>query len=105
VAPSLWRSEFRNVLANQIRLQKLTLLDALDIWLEAEKMMSNKEHPVNSSLVLLLAAESNCSAYDCEYLAVARHLDVKLITYDRQLIKAFPSVALTAEQYLSSISK
>jgi len=105
VAPALWRSEFRNILASQIRLKKLALLDALDIWLEAEKMMKKKEYVVNTSSVLLLVAESNCSAYDCEYVAVAHHLNVKLITYDKQLIKAFPLVASTAEQYLGSLSK
>jgi len=101
VAPALWRSEFRNVLANQIRFQKLALLDALDIWTEAEKLMKKKEHQVSTSSVLLLVAESNCSAYDCEYVAVAHQLNVKLVTYDKQLIKAFPLVAFTAEQYLT----
>jgi len=101
VAPALWRSEFRNILANQIRFQKLALLDALDIWTEAEKLMKKKEQPVSASSVLLLVAESNCSAYDCEYVAVAHQLNVKLVTYDKQLIKAFPLVAFTAEQYLT----
>src|SRR5579872_5795638 len=68
VAPALWRSEYRNILANQIRFQKLALLDALEIWSGAEKMMKNKELPTNTSSVLILVAESNCSAYDCEYI-------------------------------------
>ena len=105
VAPSLWRSEFRNVLTSQMRFQKLALLDALDIWMETEMMMKGKEHAISTSSVLLLVAESNCSAYDCEYVALAHQLDVKLLTYDKQLIKAFPLVASTAEQYLSSISE
>ena len=101
VAPVLWRSEFRNILANQIRFQKLALLDALEIWSGAEKMMKKKELPTNTSSVLILVAESNCSAYDCEYIAVARHFNVNLITYDKQLIKEFPDIAMTAEQYLA----
>ena len=101
VAPALWRSEFRNILANQIRFQKLALLDALEIWSGAEKMMKKKELPTNTSSVLILVAESNCSAYDCEYIAIARHFNVNLITYDKQLIKEFPDIAMTAEQYLA----
>jgi predicted nucleic acid-binding protein len=101
VAPALWRSEFRNILANQIRFQKLALLDALEIWSGAEKMMKRKELLTNTSSVLILVAESNCSAYDCEYIAVARHFNVNLITYDKQLIKEFPDIAMTAEQYLA----
>ena len=101
VAPALWRSEFRNILANQIRFQKLALLDALEIWSGAEKMMKRKELLTNTSSVLILVAESNCSAYDCEYIAVARHFNVNLVTYDKQLIKEFPDIAMTAEQYLA----
>src|SRR5438045_1778147 len=71
IAPALWRSEFRNVLANQMRFQKLALLDAIDIWTEAEKLMKKKEYPVSASSILYLVAESNCSAYDCEYVALA----------------------------------
>ncbi|SRR5258706_13143945 len=105
VAPALWRSEFRNVLASQMRFQELALVDALDIWMEAEKMMKKKEYPVSTSSILSLVTQSNCSAYDCEYVALAYQLDVKLITYDKQLLKEYPTIAMTAEQYLASISK
>jgi predicted nucleic acid-binding protein len=40
--------------------------------------------------VLRLSQESNCSAYDCEYVALAEFLDVVLVTADGKLAKAFP---------------
>lgn len=43
--------------------------------------------------MLALAERSGCSAYDCEYVAVARRLDVALVTEDRRLLKAFPETA------------
>jgi len=47
-----------------------------------------------SDLVLDLASASGCSAYDCEYVALARHLDVKLITTDKQILQSFPETAI-----------
>ena len=41
---------------------------------------------------------SDCSAYDCEYVALAIALDVTLVTMHSKLLKSFPkhAVALTS---------
>lgn len=52
VAPTLWRSEFRNVLAG-----------------------------------------SDCTAYDCEFVALAMQLGTKLVTADKKLLRSFPEHA------------
>ena len=44
---------------------------------------------VDSATVLALAASSNCSAYDCEFVALADYLDVPLVTADRKLKTRF----------------
>lgn len=95
VAPLIWRSELRNVLATHVRVRKLSLEDACRIQVEAEALMNNKEFEVDSEEVLRLAHASGCTAYDCEFIALAQHLGVKLVTMDAKLIKAFPSVAVT----------
>jgi predicted nucleic acid-binding protein len=41
-----------------------------------------------------LTQESGCTAYDCEFVALAKYLDVKLVTTDKDLLKAFPRVAV-----------
>lgn len=105
-APPLWQSEFRNVLSNYMKFHQLPLLDALGIWKNAgELILAKNERLVSTAAVLFLVNESGCSAYDCEYVALAQQLNVKLITYDKQLIKNFPKIAMTAEQYLSAISE
>ena len=52
--------------------------------------MIASEYQINSVEVLRLAQSSGCSAYDCEFVALARHLQVKLITQDKQILAQFP---------------
>jgi predicted nucleic acid-binding protein len=100
VAPVLWRSEFRNVLALYIRKELLTISDAIQIMDEATSMMQEREYEVASSLVLQLVEESSCSAYDCEFVALARDLGVSLVTADRKLWKQFPNDAILLSEYV-----
>ena len=89
-APVLWRSEFRNVLAGYLRRKALTLDQACAIQAEAEGLMAGNEHEVDSTRVLELVRDSDCSAYDCEFVELAMRLGVKLVTMDSKLLKAFP---------------
>lgn len=93
-APVLWRSEFRNVLAGHVRRGGLALEEACRLQAEAEDLMSGNEYDVDSMRVLTLSRESGCSAYDCEYVALATTLDAKLVTRDNQILRAFPGVAV-----------
>ena len=88
--PRLWRSEFSNILATYMRQDLLSLDDALTIHRRAYALVSASEYDVPAAEVLRLAKASGCSAYDCEYVALAEHLDVKLISGDAKLCKAFP---------------
>ncbi len=89
-APVLWRSEFRNMLAGYLRRGALSLDAALKLQAEAESLMSGREHDVPSGSVLELVHRSQCSAYDCEFVALASQLGVPLVTRDAKLLKAFP---------------
>ena len=94
-APTLWRSEFRNILAGYMRRQMLTKEQAQRLQLEAESLMVGHEQVVDSRAVLDLVAASDCSAYDCEFVAVAQLLNTKLVTMDGKLLKAFPKIAVS----------
>ena len=93
-APVLWRSEFRNILAGYIRRSTLTFEQARDIQAEAENLLSGAEHDVDSQRVLELVRDNDCSAYDCEFVALAMKLGVALVTMDAKLLRAFPERAL-----------
>jgi predicted nucleic acid-binding protein len=94
MVPRLWRSEFRNVLTTYMRQGQLTLEGAVDINRRAEALLGDNEFDVSALAVLRLAKESGCSAYDCEYIALAEHLDVMLVSADKKLCKAFPARAV-----------
>ena len=97
-APVLWRSEFRNILAGYLRRKILSFKQACDLQSEAEDLLAGAEFEIDSDDVLELVRNSDCSAYDCEFIALAIKLDTKLITLDKKLLKAFPerAVALLA---------
>jgi len=101
VAPLLWKSEFRNVLALYLRKKIISLEKALLFQESAESMMTQNEFDVSSSQVLALINESNCSSYDCEFIALAHHLNIPLVTQDKKILKEFPSTAITVADFLS----
>jgi predicted nucleic acid-binding protein len=100
IAPLLWRSELRNVLAMYVRKSIIDLSTAIAIQAQAEQQLADNEYTVNSMDVLRLAQQSGCSAYDCEFVSLATSLSLKLITGDQKLIQTFPNVAMTAGEYL-----
>jgi predicted nucleic acid-binding protein len=100
-APLLWRSELRNVMARYIRKKLLSLEDAQHIMEEATKLMEGREYEVTSLQVLNLVAASNCTAYDCEFVALAKDLGVPLVTIDAQILDQFPDVAVSLETFVT----
>lgn len=93
-APLLWRSEFRNILAGYMRRETITFAQAAALQREAEGLLAGSEFEVDSLSVLELVRNSDCSAYDCEFIALAVKLKTKLVTMDRKLLKAFPKQAV-----------
>ncbi len=101
VAPVLWRSEFRNILAYYTRRKILKLDESLRIMNEAEILMNGGEYDIASVEVLSLAEASGCSAYDCEFVALALNLKVPLVTSDRKIMKAFSGTAISLDEFVS----
>jgi len=99
VSPPLWRSEFRNVLALYLRIKELSLDEALSAMKQAEHWMREGERAVASAAVLSLAAASPCTAYDCEYVALAQEMGVGLVTCDKGILGAFPDVAMSLHNF------
>ncbi|MEW6290221.1 MAG: type II toxin-antitoxin system VapC family toxin [Thermodesulfobacteriota bacterium] len=101
-APLLWRSEFRNVLSFYVRKGIITLHDAMQLFATAASLLEGNEYEVNAAQVLKLSQESNCSAYDCEFVNLAQDLHVPLVTMDRKILQSFQGTAVSIEEYIEN---
>jgi predicted nucleic acid-binding protein len=102
VSPILWRSEFRNVVSLYLRKELIDLAEALLIMEKAELQMKDQQFQVNSVQVLHHVSESTCSSYDCEFVSLAKDLDLHLITMDKQLLWEFPNLAKHPQKVVNS---
>jgi predicted nucleic acid-binding protein len=101
VAPILWRSEFRNLLTGYLRRQDISFDEAVALQAEAEFLLGGNEFEVESKSVFQLVNNSNCSAYDCEFIALAIKLNTKVITMDKKVLQDFPDSAINLIDYNS----
>ncbi len=97
VAPYLWRSEFRNVLTRYLRRDLITQETAYRYLAGAESQV--KTYFIQSAQVMGVVQRSTCSAYDCEYVALAENLGVKLVTADKQIYRQFPKIAISLKEF------
>jgi len=100
VAPLLWRSEFCSTLAKHMQHGGMSLDAALVALHSAEEIIGGREYRVSSEKVLELAAQSRCTAYDCEYVALAQDLGVPLVTADKQVLRAFTKIAVSLGKFV-----
>jgi len=100
-APILWKSELRNVMALYLRKKIITLEKAVQLQDTAESIIIQNDYDVSSSQVLSLIDKSNCSSYDCEFIALAHHFDTKLVTHDKKILREFPSTAISVSDFIS----
>ena len=98
--PLLWRSEFRNVLAGYLRRGDLTHAQANELLSVAETMLKTHEYLVPGNDVLDLVNRSDCSAYDCEFVALAKAHAVPLVTENARVRRALPRVARSIAEFL-----
>ena len=101
VAPSSWWSEFRNVLVLSLRRGIMSFTEALEVIEDADLLMGGKDRDSPSFRILRLAADSGCSAYDCEFVALALDLGVPLVTSDRALIEKFKPGVVSMKTFCS----
>jgi len=93
-APPLLLSELRNVMVGLLRRAEIQPRDALDICEDAEAVLGDRIAPVPSEAVLEAAIEGSMSAYDAEFVVLARRLGVPLISADQAILQGAPDVAV-----------
>ena len=65
-----------------------------------EDFFEGKEYEVLSIDVLKLVNQSNCSAYDCEFVALAKSLQMPLVTMDKKVAREFPEHATLLTDFI-----
>ncbi len=78
---------------------RMDLEHAFHLYYEARKIVAGKEYQPDPLEVLSLAAESGCSAYDCEFIHLAQYFDTFLITMDKRMLSVFPEYTRKLTEY------
>ena len=99
--PLICRSEVRNILTLYMRHEGMSLSQARRTMEKAEALWNGREYAVPSDDVLELTFHHNVTAYDGEFVVLAKQLGVALVTFDKPVRKAFPTLALGAEEFLN----
>ena len=102
VAPALWRSEFRNVLATWVKVMGLPVDAAVALFEKAEEVVGESESEADTQEILRLAHRRKLSAYDAEFLALAQILKIPLVTFDTGILKAVSQAAISPKGFTRS---
>ena len=83
----------------------MSLEAALVSLRSAEEIIGGREYRVSSEQFWNWRVRSKCTAYDCEYVALAQDLGVPLVTADKQILRAFPKTAVSLEKFAKKKSE
>ena len=100
--PPLWKSEFRSILFAYMRTQGLDEDTAAAHWANAMDHLGNTQMEPDPGSVLAKAATSKLSAYDAEFVVLAEELGAPLVTSDQQILRAFPQVSVSPEDFVKT---
>lgn len=100
-APMLWQSEVRSIITQYVRYKKMPLAQSQQLMNEVHDLMLEHERFVSSNLVLELVAISKCSSYDCEYIALAKEMNLNLVTFDKEVLQEFPQIAISPKDFIT----
>ena len=92
-APSILLSELRNVLTGFVRRTWIELSDAKAMYDDALMILGDRIATVDGSEVLDAAVSLGLSAYDAEFVVLARELECELVSADQEILAAASDVA------------
>jgi hypothetical protein len=70
---------------------------------ESIMIMARNEFDVSSAQVLALLAKSNCSSYDCEFIALAQYLNFPLVTQDKKILREFSPITISIADFIENL--
>ena len=66
-----------------------------DLYRELKKRAEEHHRSLNKEIIA-----TKCSAYDCEFVALAHANGVRLLTVDREILHDFPEVAISLKRFV-----
>ena len=99
--PVLWRSEMRSILTGYLRDGSFSAGQVRRVMRHVEDALAGSEHLVSSDAVIKVIEATRLSAYDAEFVALAKELSVPLVTEDKAVLKAFPETALSMKGFFA----
>ena len=98
IAPDIIWYEIQNVLAGRVRRKRLTLEAARAKFRFASAMVEIVLPNTVNQDIIEIAVDCKLTFYDASYVALARELDIRLATYDQQILTGAPDVAAKPEE-------
>ena len=98
-APEIVMSELRNVLVGFVRRGDMTSDEARTLGDRAEAVLEDRIPRVPGDAVIDTALECGLTAYDAEFVALARALGVGLVTMDAAILRGAPDIAVPLEAF------
>jgi predicted nucleic acid-binding protein len=100
IVPGIWRHEFLNILVTSCLFAKLPLQAAERVWRDAGDLLRGCVYEPDMTDVLSGAVERLTTAYDAEYVMLAKARRVPCVTEDALLRKAFPETGVSMVRFL-----
>jgi len=102
LVPRLWRYEFLNILATQIKAGRIKQSAAHAMWQRLASLLEENESDPAAEQVLELVAKHRITAYDAHFVALARVNACLLVTEDVELQRKFPDLAVSMKSFVSN---
>lgn len=99
IAPPLLRHEFLHVIARYIARGDFDVDEAARVYQRGISMMEFSTLPLDAHAIFRITQGSGCTTYDAEYVWLAREMNIPLVTADKEVLAAFPSIAIAIETF------
>jgi predicted nucleic acid-binding protein len=101
--PPVWRHELANVLVTYVREGGLPEKNAVSMYLSAVSSYGSGETELDPGMIMSQAIQHRLSAYDAQYLGLARQLKVLCVTEDAAIRRAAPGKAISMREFIQMV--
>ncbi len=102
-APAILMSELCNVLLGSVRRGAIDSDEAKAMSDDAAMVLGDRVGSVASTEVIDTALECGLTAYDAEFVVLARMLGVPLVTWDNAILQGASDVAVTVRDVIERL--